>query len=224
MQIPDPFTPAAISAGILTNIASAILLNRAQDLEGTTVGRMLKKARLIEPSFEERLRNSLINALELYFKKHPKYELTGIETFFRDPAVTQQIGNYILDGKLPDQEEIHQAIDRHLGSEVVAKVLMRRREIVAEHIVPDFFKCYRQVLRRQLSVPQMAILFEVLEQANTVISEVGSEIKASENRMKDHLTKLLNVKPSSASIGIRRRVGGRRVIVLFPRHAKILSW
>jgi WD40 repeat protein len=203
MQIPDPFTPAAISAGILTNIASAILLNRAQDLEGTTVGRMLKKARLIEPSFEERLRNSLINALELYFKKHPKYELTGIETFFRDPAVTQQIGNYILDGKLPDQEEIRQAIDRYLGSDVVAKVLMRRREIVAERIVPDFFKCYRQVLRRQLSVPQMAILFEVLEQANTVISEVRSEITASEDRMKDHLTKLFKVKPSTASIGTR---------------------
>jgi WD40 repeat protein len=32
MQIPDPFTPAAITAGILTNIASAILLQLAQEL------------------------------------------------------------------------------------------------------------------------------------------------------------------------------------------------
>ncbi len=111
MLIPDPFTPIPISAGILTNIASNILVHHAQRLEGTRVGQMLKWTGLIEPNFDERLHNTLSKALSLYFKEHPQYELTGIEAFFRDPAVGQQIGNYILNGQLPDQNQIQQAIN-----------------------------------------------------------------------------------------------------------------
>jgi hypothetical protein len=85
MQIPDPFTPISISAGVLTNMVYDILKHRAQALEGTLVGRMLKWAGLIEPNFDERLSDTLGKALRLYFKEYPQYELTGIEAFFRDP-------------------------------------------------------------------------------------------------------------------------------------------
>lgn len=40
MPIPDPLTPAALSAGVLTNIATDILKYHAQTLEGTLLGRM----------------------------------------------------------------------------------------------------------------------------------------------------------------------------------------
>jgi hypothetical protein len=40
MPIPAPFTPAALSAGVLTNIASDILKHYVQVLEGTLAGRV----------------------------------------------------------------------------------------------------------------------------------------------------------------------------------------
>jgi hypothetical protein len=99
MPIPEPFTPAALSAGVVTNIASDILKHHAQALEGTPAGRMLKSACLIEPDFDDRLRDTLSKALNLYFETYPQYQLTGITAFFRDPVVAWQVGDYILDRK-----------------------------------------------------------------------------------------------------------------------------
>ncbi len=103
MPIPGPFSPAALSVGVVTNIASDILRHHAQALEGTMVGRMLKSAGLIEPEpdFDDRLRDALSKALNLYFETHPQYQLTGIIVFLRDPAVARQIEGYILSRK-PD--------------------------------------------------------------------------------------------------------------------------
>ena len=201
MQIPDPFTPAAITAGIITNIASTILLNRTQDLEGTLVGKVLKKARLIEPNFHERLHDTLIRALDLYFKKYPKYKLTGIEFFFRDPTTAQQIGTYILEGQLPKREQVQHNIDRYLGNDGITKALMHQRELEPERIIPDFFECYRQVLREQLSVPQMAILLEVLDQASALVAE----IQFSEERMKNFITQSLE-----SRVPKQRKIHGHR--------------
>jgi hypothetical protein len=100
MPIPGSFTPAALSAGLVTNIASDILKRHAQALEGTLAGRMLKSAGLIEPDFDDRLCKALSKALNLYFETHPQYQLTGITAFFRDPVVAWQVGDYILDRKL----------------------------------------------------------------------------------------------------------------------------
>ncbi len=187
MLIPDPFTPAAITAGIITNLASTIVLHCVQGLEDTLVGRLLKKAKLIEPNFDERLREILIKTLELFFKEHPEYELTGIEIFFCDPIVAQQIGNYILDGQLPKQDQINQKIDQYLGTDGITRALIHKRGLVPDRIIPGFFKCYRQVLRRQLSIPQMAIMLEVIEQTKTIVAELQS----SEERITSFISKSL---------------------------------
>ncbi len=187
MLIPDPFTPAAITAGIITNLASTIVLHCVQGLEDTLVGRLLKKAKLIEPNFDERLREILIKTLELFFKEHPEYELTGIEIFFCDPIVAQQIGNYILDGQLPKQDQINQKIDQYLGTDGITRALIHKRGLVPDRIIPEFFKCYRQVLRRQLSIPQMAIMLEVIEQTKTIVAELQS----SEERITSFISKSL---------------------------------
>jgi hypothetical protein len=99
MPIPGPFTPAALSAGVVTNIASDILKHHVQALEGALAGRMLKWSGLVEPSFGDRLRDALSKALTFYFETYPQYQLTSITAFFRDPAVARQIGDYILDRK-----------------------------------------------------------------------------------------------------------------------------
>jgi len=179
MSISNPFTPAVLTAGILTNIATDILKHHAQALEGTLVGRMLKWAGLIEPNFDDRLRDTLSKALSLYFETHTQYKLTGVTAFFRDPAVARQIGGYILDRKPLDQGQIQQALDRHLGSDAITKTLIPQRGLEPERIVPSFLECYRRVLGEQLSVPQMAILLEIVDQTDTVITEM----RASEERL-----------------------------------------
>jgi hypothetical protein len=179
VSIPEPFTAAALTAGVITNIAADILEHHAQALEGTLVGRMLKWAGLIEPNFDDRLRDTLSKALSLYFEAHPQYKLTGITTFFRDPAVARQIGGYILDRKSIDKDQIQQAFYRHLGSAGITRVLIQQCGLELECIVPDFLECYRRVLGEQLSVPQMAILLEIVDQTDTVIAEM----RASEERL-----------------------------------------
>jgi hypothetical protein len=193
MPIPEPFTPAALSAGVVTNIASDILKHHAQALEGTLAGRMLKSAGLIEPDFDDRLCDTLSKALNLYFETYPQYQLTGVTAFFRDPAVARQIGGYILDRKPIDQEQIQHALDRHLHRDGTTRVLMKQRGLELDRIVPDFLECYRRVLNEQLSVPQMAILLEIVDQTDTVIAEM----RASEGRLKAYIAQLLEGKLSS---------------------------
>jgi hypothetical protein len=93
MPIPEPYTPVALSAGVVTNIASDILKHHAQALEGTLAGRMLKSAGLIEPNFDDHLREALSKALNLYFETHPQYLLTGITAFLRDRPSPGKLGD-----------------------------------------------------------------------------------------------------------------------------------
>ena len=203
MPIPDPFTPAALTAGILTNIAADILEHHAQTLEVTLVGRMLKWAGFIEPNFDDRLRDTLSKALRLYFETRPPYKLSGITAFFRDPTVARQIGGYILDRKPIDQGQIQQALDRHLGSDAFTKILLEKRGLDSERIVPDFLECYRRVLNQQLTVPQMGVLLEVLEQTDALVSE----IQASEARLKVFITQLLESRLSPEALSAAYQAG-----------------
>ncbi len=196
MPIPEPFTPAAITAGVLTNIATDIIKHHAQALESTLVGRMLKQAGLIEPNFDDRLRDSLSKALGLYFETYPQYKLTGVTAFFQDPDVAQQIGGYILDRQPIEEEKIQSILEQHLGQDATTRMLVKQRGLEPERIVPDFLECYRQVLSQQLSVPQMAILLETVDQTESLVKE----IRASEARLEKFITELLKHKLSSEAL------------------------
>jgi hypothetical protein len=176
----DPFSPIAITAGVLANIATAIAKHSAQNLEGTLVGRMLMKAGLIEPNFNERLSNTLSRSLKLYFETYPQYRLSGIESFFRDPIIAEQVGNYILDRRPIIQSEIQQVFDQHLRSDAVTRVLLQQRGLDASRIIPDFLECYRRTLSEQLDEPQDAILLALLDQTDIVVLEM----RDSEERLK----------------------------------------
>lgn len=193
MSIPEPFTTAiTITSTILTNIASDILEYNAHYLEGTLTGRILKRVGLIEPNFDDRICDTLCKTLTLYFEMHPQYALSGIEAFFRDPAVARQIGGYILDRQPFDENQIQQAFDRHLNNQGITKVLMHKRGLMPQKIIPDFLECYHRVLSKQLSIPQMAILLALVEQTNTVVAE----IKASEKRLQNYIDELLKTRLS----------------------------
>jgi hypothetical protein len=65
MPIPAPFTPAAHSAGILTNIASDLLKHHFHGLESTLAGCTSKWTMLTKPDFGHRERDTLSTALNL---------------------------------------------------------------------------------------------------------------------------------------------------------------
>src|SRR5689334_9122894 len=128
MQSLGPFDPLGISAGVLTNLAYDILKHRAQSLESTAAGKMLKWAGVIEPNFEERLRETLSKTLGLYFKEHPQYALSGIADFFRDATVAGQIGDYILDGRPIDHTQLQLSFEQHFSTaHSASKILFQRK-------------------------------------------------------------------------------------------------
>ena len=205
MAIPEPF--ATITSTILLNIASDIVEHHAKDLEGTVAGRLLKWSGLVEPDFRDRLRDTIKKALELFFQTYPQYDLSGIEGFFRDPAVARQIGGYILSRQPIDEQQIQQALDQHLKKDAITVLLMQRRNVVPQKIIPDFLKCYRRVLNLQLSVPEMAILLEVVDQNDKVLAEIG----ASEARMRAFVADLLKTRLSPEALYAASQAGQKQV-------------
>jgi len=163
MPIPEPFTPLSVGAGVLANIATDILKHHAQALDGTRAGRLLKRAGLLEPNFDDRLTETLSEAFDFYFEAHPQYKLTGIASFFRDPGVGRQIGGHILNRDPIDQQLIQQALGEHLGSDPITRVLIKRKGLDPARVIPDFVECYRRVLSQRLSPGQVAILLEIVD-------------------------------------------------------------
>jgi hypothetical protein len=157
----NPFDPVAVTMSIVANLATDILKHYAPQLEGTLAGRALKRVGLIAPTFKDRLHESLKQALLRYFTRYPQYALWGVESFFKDPIVAQLLMGYIVDRTPIDQEAIQQAIHQHLGSYAPSRVLFEQRKLDPGRVFPDFLACYEEVLREQLSVPEIALLFEI---------------------------------------------------------------
>jgi hypothetical protein len=97
MPIPAPFTPAAHSAGILTNIASDLFKHHFHDPESTLAGCTSKWAMLMKPDFDDRLRDALSTALNFYYKTYLRYKRAGITALCRDPAIVRRTEGCILD-------------------------------------------------------------------------------------------------------------------------------
>jgi hypothetical protein len=211
MLLPEPVSAALtnITLGVLANIATDILKNSSQTLESTLAGRLLVTLGLKEPSFEKRVHDSLVKALSLFFREHPDYDLTGIDRFFRDSAIGKQIGGYILDRQPIDEREIQEAIQRHLLSDPLTRILLEKRSINPETIIPEFLTCYRYVLGEQLSVPEMGILLSLIEQTESVVAE----IRASETRLQDFITNLLSTKLSPTTLRNAYQSGQEEIFV-----------
>ena len=192
-----PFDPLAISAGMLTNLGYDILKQRAQALDGTLAGKMLKWAGIIEPNFEERIGDTINKASTLLLKEYPQYDnIVAVADFFKDPAVARQIGNYVLDGRAIDPAQLQATFEKHLNSAVYSKIALQRKGLTSQQVIADFITCYRRILREQSSIPTMVILQEMLD-LNDVIAQ---KLKANELDGQAHAKQLLQTKLSSAAL------------------------
>ena len=209
--IPEPVgsTFATITLGMVTNIATDIVKYRAQALEGTPLGPLLKWCGLVGPDFDERLREILKQTLELYFKTYPQYKMNGIDTFFCEPSVAQQIGNYILDRQPIDTQQIQQALNKHLMKDTLATLLLQKRHVETQKIVPDFLVCFRRVLNMQLSIPEIATLLAILDQNDKALAE----LKASEEQQQDFLDELKQTKLSPKTLQAEFQASQQAVVV-----------
>jgi hypothetical protein len=192
-----PFDPFAMTAGMLTNLGYDILKQRAQSLDGTLAGKMLKWAGIIEPNFEERVRDTIDKASTLLLKEFPQYShIIAVADFFKDPAVAHQIGDYILDGRSIDFAQLQAAFEKYLDSAVYSKLALRQQGLTSQQVIADFLTCYRRILREQLSVPTMGILLEMLD----LNDATAQQLKANELDGQDHVQHLLQTKLAPVSL------------------------
>src|SRR5689334_4974912 len=146
-----PFDPLAITAGMLTNFGYDVLKYRAQSLDGTLVGKMLKWAGIIEPNFEERVRETINKSSVLLLKEFPQYNISAVTDFFEDPLVAHQIGNYILDGRSINFVELQVAFEKHLANaRALSRAAFLHKGLTSQQVITDFINCYRRILREQL--------------------------------------------------------------------------
>lgn len=198
----DLFT-TTIAPGILTNIATQILVHHSQSLEDTVAGRILKGAGLIEPNLYDRLQELLLKALNLYFNRYPQRDLRGLDCFFLDPEVSRQVGSYILERNSIDWNIVQQAFQRQLNSNNDSLRQLENQNLNFKQIIEDFIECYREVLREQLSLPQVVILLELLNQSENLIAE----IRASEQRIQEFIVQLQTNQLSSRNLNLAYQSG-----------------
>ena len=197
-MIPEPLTPIAIMGGVLGNIAHTIVQNNLHRLEGTLLGKMLKQVGLLPPNFVERMQDALTRSLRLYFDRHPKYAFTKVESFFKDPITADEIGNYILNGKRPDENKLDQVIQQRILNDFAARNIIRQQGLEPARIVPDFLQCYREVLRSQMSLPETAILLQITD----LHDDLAADILASEERLKEFMRQLIADMPTPQTLTI----------------------
>lgn len=220
MLIPEPFTAATpVAAGILTNIASDILKSQAQSLEGTLAGKALKFAGLIEPNLYDSLYDSLHKALILYFNTYPQRDLLGVDNFFLDAEIAGQIGGYILECRAIDWVKIQEAFDRELGKYENSQQQIEQQNLDPKRIIEDFIECYRRVLREQLSLPQVVVLLELLNQNDNVIAE----LRASEQRIKQYIAELKQNQLSPQSLNAAYQSGQQQLAQSFTEELKTVG-
>jgi hypothetical protein len=183
-MIPEPFTPIVLGGSIVANLATDILKDYANDLEGTLMGRVLKSVGLIPPNLYEHLYKLLCQTLDQYFDRFPERDLLGLDSFFLDVEVASQIGAFLLERKAIDWPKVEQSYRRHVSPYAATIQKLQSQNVSPNKLIQDFIDCYKDVLRQQLTLPEMVVLLELSSQADGVIAE----IRASEQRMQQFIT------------------------------------
>lgn len=129
--------------------------------------------------------------------------------FFRDARVSKQIGDYILDRQPIDEQQLQQLFEQHQqNGYAVSKALMQRKGLTAKSIVDEFLQCYRQILSQQLSIPEMSILLDVLNQNASIIQQMQN----SEEQLKQHIDALQQTQLSPAALQMAYQTGQQQLV------------
>lgn len=188
--LPESIGLAALSAGLLTNLASDILKHRSQTVQNPLLVRALKWAGFRDPDLDERIQDVLVRALQHYFKQHPHYRLSAIINYIQSPAAAAQIADYTLDGQPIDPTALEAGLQTFLDANTVSKLLIRKYQLDMSHVISDFLASYRAVLNQHLGLPEMALMAELLNQRE----QLTAEIRCSETRLQAFIQDLIDRK------------------------------
>ncbi len=225
--IPAAFAPTAIAGGALASLAAEVTRHYAQNLEGTRIGRILKHMGLLDPTFQDKLRDVTEQALRLYFETYPDYAISGVLGLFRDEAVGREIGRNILAHKQIDEAVMQAAVAEHFSTGLNRLYLEQRKAqgkaIDLMSIVPNFLECFRQVLIRHADIAQIGILLELSDQTQTILDEMEANTQKllAETQRVTHRTPQSEIR--DATIKILDQAGRPKATGFFVTNRHILT-
>jgi hypothetical protein len=187
-MLPDAFTMAlTLTPSVVANIATDMLKHYAQRFDGTRAGQLLKVVGIIGPDFFERMHAILVKTIRNYFESHPDYSITGVELFLGSEDVGQSLASYILDRQPIDPLKLHSTLSHYFYKDPIALLYIKEKQLHPEQIIPDFLDCYRQTLRREMGPAHVALLLDMLD----LREEVLTALLASETRLTEFITQSL---------------------------------
>lgn len=191
MSIPESFTIAAISANVISNIVTEMLLHHAKKFDRTRLGRKILEAIGIrEPTPYEQLREVLVRTLSMFFKRHPQYQLVGVMKFFVDPSVAEHLGVWIVEKGRVNYEQLGRAFDLAMGTEPISRLLLRQRGLDSRRLIDDFVNCYLDALHTEIDPRSLALAYVLLQHSGAMIDQLSEDIQSAVARMERQIAKL----------------------------------
>ncbi|KAA1052427.1 NACHT domain-containing protein [Azospirillum argentinense] len=202
----NPFDPLAITASIAANLATSVLTVHAGKLEGTLIGKALRKAGILKPNFHERLQESLKASILRFSERYPAHSNKIFIQFLESPAMSGAIREYILSNKPYDVTELREHFADQLdvpprtpdviwpyGVNPTSAILAFFQEIdrgFALSADEDVLWISRQ--NAQISQKVDATLESVLNLAEQLSADKNREYKDFSRRYNDHLRNRCN--------------------------------
>jgi hypothetical protein len=149
------------AVGIATNLATEIVKHYLQRLNKSPLAPTLKHIGLLPPSQQDQLRSTIKAALILLQQSRKEYDLSHLEGFFSDPVIGHYICDTILNHReTSDAHALQQTVEHYLRKDPVSYLVFQDRGGKLEQILPDFFKCYEQVMQERLGPSDLALLLK----------------------------------------------------------------
>jgi hypothetical protein len=94
---------------------------------------------------------------------------------------------------------------------------LQTQAVSSSQIINEFINCYRSVLREQLSLPQVVVLLELMDQNEVIIAE----IRASEQRFQQFIYELQANHLSPQNLSIAYLQGQQQLAITLAEETKV---
>ncbi|MCM8736032.1 hypothetical protein M5E06_18010 [Azospirillum sp. A1-3] len=103
-----PFDPLSLTASVAANLATSILQEHLERIEGSVVGKALEKVGLLKPGFDQRLHATLTSAINKFVNSSVSHKNEYFISFIKDPSVSAAVRDYIITGTPYDASELRE--------------------------------------------------------------------------------------------------------------------